>query len=56
MCSYEIFDFLFCDFKDRVEGDDCVFTQKYMVGEQRITIYHVKENRVDVNMALDFLN
>ena len=56
MCSYEIFHLLFADFKDKFESADCVFMQKYVIGEQQITIYYVEENRIDVAKALDFLN
>ena len=56
MCSYEIFDILFADFKNKFEGGDWVFREKYVVDEQQIRIYHVEENRVDVTMALDFPN
>ena len=31
MCSYEIFNLLFTVFKDKFKGDDCVFTQKYVM-------------------------
>ena len=36
MCRYEIFDILFADFKNKFEGGDWVFREKYLVDEQQL--------------------
>lgn len=38
MSTYEIFDLLYFDFKDRFDDDDIVFTQKYVVGQQQVRV------------------
>ena len=41
MTTYEIFDPLYCDLKNRFDEDIVVFTQKYVVGYQQIHLYHL---------------
>lgn len=53
MTNYEIFDPLYCDFKDRFDEDIVVFAQKYVVGYQQIHLYHL--NGKEKNDALSCL-
>ena len=56
MTNYEIFDLVFGDFNDKFEENDLIFTQKYVVGHQQISIYALKDKEnVDVVACLDFL-
>ena len=57
MMNYDIFHLLYSEFRHKFEGDNLVFTQKYVVGNQRICIHCLKdENKLDVVECLDFLN
>ena len=40
MSTYEIFDLLYFDFKDSFDNDDIVFTQKYVVSQHQIRLFH----------------
>ena len=54
MPSYQIYDLLFSDFMKKFDADSCVFTQKYVVGKQQITIHRLKSNdKLNVNECLD---
>lgn len=58
MTSYEIFD-LFCpDLTQKINSDNVVLTEKYVVGKQRIRM-HILKNQVegiDPAEVLDFSN
>lgn len=57
MTDYEIYDLLYSNFKDKFDDDNIVFTQKYMVGHQKIHICHLKvKKKIDAFDCLDFLN
>ena len=56
MSTYEIFDLLYDDFKNTFDGDDIVFTQRYVVGQQQIRVYQLKDSsKTEFVKALDFL-
>lgn len=57
MTNYEIFDLLYCDFKDKFDEDNVVFTQKYVIGHQQILLYRLKgKEKFDAFACLEFLN
>ena len=57
MSTYEIFDLLSGDFKDKFDGNDIVFPKTYAVGQQQIRVCHLKHSsKIDVVEALEFLN
>ena len=57
MTSYEIFDLLCSEFRAKFDGENVVFTQKYVFGKLQISIHFLKEeNLADVVECLDFLN
>lgn len=39
MSNYEIFDLLYCDFRDKFEDESRVFTQKYVASLQQINVF-----------------
>ena len=41
MSTYEIFEILLTDFKDKFEDENCIFTQKYAVDIQQIRFYRL---------------
>lgn len=56
MTNYGIFDFLYSELRHTFENDNFVFTQKYLVGKQRIRIYCFKDKKNDLVVCLHFLN
>ena len=49
MTNYEIFDLFYSEFQGKFEGDEIVFTQCYVVGNQRTRLHFLKdENKIDV--------
>ena len=55
MTNYKIFDLVYSGFREKFEVDEIVFTQRYIVGNQRISLYFLKdENKIDVIECLDF--
>ena len=57
MTNYEIFGLVYSGFHEKFEVDEIVFTQRYIVGNQRISLYFLKhENKIDVIECLDFLS
>lgn len=57
MTTYEIFELLYGDFRDRYEEDKFIFTQKYVVGQQTVSVYSLKDKEnLDVGTCLNFLN
>ena len=42
MTNYEIFDLLYSEFREKFEFDEVVFTQRYVVGNQRIRLHFCK--------------
>ena len=57
MTKYEIFGLAFDDSMDKIEENDLIFTQKFVVGDQQISIYALNDKqKVDVVTCLDFLN
>ena len=55
--KYEIFDLVFDDSMDKIEENDLIFTPKFVVGDQQISIYALNDKqKVDVVTCLDFLN
>ena len=57
MSTYKIFDLLFTDVKDKFEDENCVFTQKFVIGVQQIRVYRLNQSsKIDVGKALETLN
>ena len=58
MTSYEIFDLLCEDVTKKFSSDSRIFTNKDVVGKQRIRIHMLKEETEDIGPAdiLNFLN
>ena len=55
--SYEVFDYMFCNFKMKFEVKPLIFTQKYVVGQQLISAYTIDNTAdFDAKRALDYLN
>ena len=49
MTNYEIFNLLYSEFQGKLEGDEIVFTQYHVAGNQRIHLHFLKdENKIDV--------
>ena len=54
--NYKIFDLLYSELRHKFEDENCVFTQKYTVGKQRIQIHCLKnKNKIDPVQCLNFL-
>lgn len=56
MSTYEIFDLLFTEIKDKFEHKNCVFTQKYVVAIHEIKLIGSKNLKIDVGKAFKILN
>ena len=57
MLNYEIFDLLYSNLRHKFEDDHLVFTQKYTVDRQRISICCLRDKeKPNVVECLDFLN
>ena len=57
MSTCKMFDLLYNEFRKKFEGKNCVFTQKYMPGSQRIHIHLLKnEKKADPLKCLEFPN
>ena len=57
MTNYEIFYLLYSEFHEKFEGDEIVFTQRYVVGNQHIRLHFLKdENKIEVIECHDFLS
>ena len=57
MLNYEIFDLLYSNLRHNFEDDHLVFTQKYTVDRQRISICCLRDKeKANVVECLDFLN
>ena len=49
MTNYEIFNLLYSEFQGKLEGDEIVFTQYHVAGNQYIHLHFLKdENKIDV--------
>ena len=48
MTNYEVFDLLHFDLRHTFEGDNRAFMQKYVVGQQRICIHCLKDEKLDI--------
>ena len=56
MTNYEILDLLYFTLWYKFEGDNRVFMQKYIAGQQQIHIHCLKDEKLDIIECLDFLN
>ena len=58
MAKYEIFDLLFPDVTEKLESDNRIFKQKYVVCKQIIRMHISKHETEDIDLVevLDFLN
>ena len=55
--SYEVFGYMFCKFKKSFEDKPLIFTQKYVVGQQLISVYMIGNTAdFEAKRALDYLN
>ena len=56
MTNYKIFDLFYSEFCEKFEVDEIVFTHRYVVGNQRIRVYFLKDKKkIDGIVCLDFL-
>ena len=57
MTNYEIFHLLYSEFRDKFDDDNVVFTQKYVVGKQKIRIHFLKdEKKMLLNVSIFLTN
>ena len=56
MANYEMFDLLYFEFRGKLDDDNVVFTQKYVVGKEQICIHFLNEKKNDAGKCFDFLN
>ena len=57
MTNQDIFDLIYSEFRDKFDGNNVFFTQKYVPGKQQIRIHFLKEEaNGNVIECLDFLN
>ena len=57
MVNYKIFDLVYSEFCEKIEFDEIVFTQRYVVGNQGICLQFLKdENEIDVIECLHVLS
>ena len=55
MANYEMFDLLYFEFRGKLDDDNVVFTQKYVVGKEQICIHFLNEKKMMLVNVLIFL-